>query len=179
MSKHANDKTSTTEPTNGACIVLYGLDENDKPRAARFSDLRQRELLKHAAHTMSLTLVEETTPALTELAAKLPAGRLYSNGRGFVPNVRRSLYEALIVATSGNGTADLSSAPAGLPTSWDDIQVGHLVIAQETDVTDGWWEAIVVAINDDMLTLRWRDYPKLPRVVRHRTAVTLLHSEAA
>jgi hypothetical protein len=179
MSKHANDKTSTTEPSNGACIVLYGLDENDKPQAARFTDLRQRDLIKQAANAMALTLVEATTPGLVEVAAKLPAGRLYSNGRGFVPNVRRNLYEALIVATSGNGTANPSSTPDGLPTSWDDIAVGHLVVAQEDDVTNGWWEAIVVEINDDLLTLRWRDYPKLPKIVRHRTAVTLLCPEAA
>lgn len=174
MTKHANDKTSTVEPTNGACIVLYGLDENDKPQAARFTDLRQRDLIKQAAHAMALTLVEASTPALTELAAKLPAGRLYSNGRGFVPNVRRSLYETLMVAASSNGTANSSSPPAGLPTSWDDIKVGHLVIAQE-DAKNGWWEAIVVEINGDMLTVRWRDYPKYPKFVRHRAAITLLN----
>jgi hypothetical protein len=178
MSKHANDKTSAVEPTNGACIVLYGLDENDKPRAARFTDGRQRELLKQAAHTMALTLVDATTPALVELAAKLPAGRLYSNGRSFVPNVRRNLYEQLIVATNGNGAANPLSTPAGLPASWDDIAVGHLVIAQE-DVKNGWYEAIVVEINGDMLTVRWRDYPKYPKFVRHRTAVTLLYRESA
>ena len=31
------------------------------------------------------------------------------------------------------------------PASWDDIRVGHLVIAQES-LEEGWWEAIVVAV---------------------------------
>jgi hypothetical protein len=35
------------------------------------------------------------------------------------------------------------------------------------------WEAIVVEKNKDMLTQRWRDYPKQPTVVRHRTAAAI------
>jgi hypothetical protein len=54
------------------------------------------------------------------------------------------------------------------------LAAGHLVIAQEEDVEDGWWEAVIVEIEGDTLTLQWRDYPRLPRVKRHRTAVALL-----
>jgi hypothetical protein len=47
---------------------------------------------------------------------------------------------------------------------------------QEDDCDDtyGWWEAIVLDRNGDMLTLRFRDYPKLPKFVRHRAAVALI-----
>jgi hypothetical protein len=47
------------------------------------------------------------------------------------------------------------------------IGVGDLVVAQESP-EDGWYAAIVVEANGDMLTLRWRDYPREGRVVRHR-----------
>jgi hypothetical protein len=47
-----------------------------------------------------------------------------------------------------------------------------ILCAQENAV-DGWWEAIVIARDGDMLTIRWRDYPG-PKLVRHRTAVALL-----
>jgi len=43
---------------------------------------------------------------------------------------------------------------------------------------EGWWEAIVVEKNDDMLTLRWRDYPRQAQVVRHRVSVALLYPAA-
>ena len=62
---------------------------------------------------------------------------------------------------------------AGLPATWDDIAVGHLVIAHEGAV-DGWWEAIVLARDGDMLTLKWRDYPQQANVVRHAGSVALL-----
>ena len=53
------------------------------------------------------------------------------------------------------------------------IAVGHLVIAQEAK-WDGWWEAIVLARDGDMLTLKWRDYPWQSNVVRHAGTVALL-----
>jgi hypothetical protein len=60
-----------------------------------------------------------------------------------------------------------------LPDNWDEIAPGHLVIAQES-LANGWWEAIVLDRKDDMLTLRFRDYPRLPKFFRHRTAVALV-----
>jgi len=36
----------------------------------------------------------------------------------------------------------------------------------------------VLARTGDMLTLRFRDYPKLPRFARHRTAVALMSPPA-
>jgi hypothetical protein len=41
---------------------------------------------------------------------------------------------------------------------------------------EGWYEAIVTATEGDMLTVRFRDYPKEPKLVQHRTAVALLKS---
>jgi hypothetical protein len=53
-----------------------------------------------------------------------------------------------------------------------------LVIALEK-LNEGWWEAIVMATDKDMLTLKWRDYPSFPRFRLHRTAVALLKPAAA
>jgi hypothetical protein len=55
---------------------------------------------------------------------------------------------------------------------------GHLVIAQE-GLDYGWWEAIVLGRNGDMFTLRFRDYPKLPKFACHRNAIALMSTPAA
>jgi len=109
--------------------------------------------------------------------------RTFSNGRGFVPNVRQSLYSEIIAtlavkpqAAVGKDKDELPVA-TGLPRTWDEIAPGHLVIAQEA-LEYGWWEAIVLARTGDMLTLRFRDYPKLPKFARHRTAVALMSPPA-
>ena len=47
------------------------------------------------------------------------------------------------------------------------------------NLNEGWWEAIVIATDNDMLTLKWRDYPNFPRFSLHRTAVALVKPTAA
>ena len=142
--------------------------------------LFQADLVAKAAKAMALTVCKADGGPLAALAKKLPNGRLYATGRGFVPPVGRSLYGKIVEQLQLAGQpvpseADQSSAqqPApGLPATWDDIAVGHLVIAHENAI-DSWWEAIVLARDGDMLTLKWRDYQQ-PHVVRHVGAVALL-----
>lgn len=101
-----------------------------------------------------------------------------------MPNVTQKLYSQIIVALAvepqaaiGKDNDELPVA-TGLPQTWDEIGPGHLVIAQEA-LEYGWWEAIVLARNNDMLTLRFRDFPKLPKFARHRAAVALISAVAA
>jgi hypothetical protein len=148
---------------------------------------------------MNLTICYVNSAELATIAQQLPAGRIHANGRGLVPNVRRDLYDKLIAAsgattmsdsenqgtgkpgdnpteTSAPNSDSTSPAPSvaqGYPRDWDDISVGHLVIAQE-DAVSGWWAAVVIAREGDMLTMRWRDFLGYPKFVQHRTAVALL-----
>jgi hypothetical protein len=171
----------TKEP-NGTTpeLLVIGRDEAGKPRAARFP-AGHDSLVAKAAKAMNLAVCKADGDALTELAKKLPTGRLYATGRAFVPPVGRSLYGKLIeqlnlagqpVPGETDQTGD-QTAP-GLPTAWDDIAAGHLVIAQEEGAKQGWWEAIVQARDGDMLTLKWRDWPGYPNVKRHAGSVALL-----
>jgi len=66
-------------------------------------------------------------------------------------------------------------APPGLPKDWSELAVGQLVIAQENDAADGYWEALIDKIDGDTLTLHWRDFPALPKFKRPRHAVALLN----
>jgi hypothetical protein len=173
-------KSSAAAPTSTSPLIVLGFDEQQKPRGAKFVDAK-RDLVTKAADLMGLKVYEASPPEVAELAKKLPAGRLYANGRGFVPNIRQSLYSDLVVALALEGQAALSkngdkdSLPAarGLPRSWDEIAAGHLVIAQES-LEYGWWEAIVLARNGDSFTLQYRDYPHLPKFVRHRSGIALM-----
>ncbi len=171
MTKEANG--------SGPELIVLGRDDDGKPRAARFP-ASQADLVAKAAKAMNLTVCKGDGAALAELTKKLPNGRLYATGRGFVPPVGRSLYVKIVEQLLQAGQPvpkDVEQASAeqpapGLPITWDDIAVGHLVIAQE-GAKDGWWEAIVLAKDGDMLTLKWRDYQQ-PHVTRHAGAVALL-----
>ena len=99
-----------------------------------------------------------------------------------MPNIRQSLYSQIVVALAlepqaAVGTQDELPVATGLPRTWEEIAPGHLVIAQEA-LDYGWWEAIVLGRAGDMFTLRFRDYPKLPKFVRHRNAIALMSPPA-
>jgi hypothetical protein len=171
----SSPQTSTAVP-----LIVLGYDDQQKPRGARFQGV-EAKLVTAAAKAMSLNVYEAATEDLAALAKKLPIGRLYSNGKGFVPNVRQTLYSEFIATLAHEPQAALAKEDepplpviaSGLPKSWDEIAPGHLVVAQE-NLEYGWWEAIVLDRNGDMLALRFRDYPKLPKFVRHKAAVALI-----
>ena len=152
-------------------VVLFGTDDHGKPRAARFEGVSS-DLIKKAAAAMKLQILRPQSTNQIELANKLPTGRIHTNGTGSVPPVRTGLYAELQLA------AGQAYPEAGLPRDWETIEVGQLVIAQE-NLIEGWWEAIVTAIDNEMLTLKWRDYPKFPPMSRHRTAVALMNPTSA
>jgi hypothetical protein len=174
-----------------APVVLFGIDSRGKPKAARFGKAAASLAVK-AASQLQLRVIPTDQPKVAEIAARLPVGRVHATGKTFVPFIRRDLYDKLIAA-AGNGNGSVAVRPSAsqaggaaaakppganpnLPHNWDEIGLGDLVVAQQ-DVEDGWYEAIVVEVNGDMLTLRWRDYPRERKLVRHRLRVGLLCTE--
>jgi hypothetical protein len=173
-------------------LVLFGIDSRGKPKAARFGR-EDASLAIKAATQLQLNVLASNDPKVAEIAARLPVGRVHATGRTFVPFIRRDLYDKLVAAVpNGNFHQPLTPPPAGgasgnaagsrppgsapnLPQNWQEIGVGDLVVAQEVDPEDGWYEAVVTEVTADMLTLRWRDYPRLRRIVRHRFRVGLLY----
>ena len=134
-----------------------------------------------AADLLGFKVYEASSEDVAEYAKKLPLGPLYANGRGFVPNIRQALYSDVIVTLAGRPQALVSNGgqndklpPArGLPVSWDEIGPGHLVIAHES-LDYGWWEAIVLGRTGDTFILQYRDYPHLPKFVRHRSGIAMM-----
>jgi hypothetical protein len=77
--------------------------------------------------------------------------------------------------TSSSSQAATTGHASPFPKSWDEIRVGSVVLAPANEgETYGWWEAVVTAITNDLLTLRWRDYPRDPIKARRRHEVALL-----
>jgi hypothetical protein len=53
------------------------------------------------------------------------------------------------------------------------VVAGSMVLAS-LGAGDGWWEADVLEVHDDLLTLRWRDCPDEPSFVRRKSQIALL-----
>jgi hypothetical protein len=188
MTKKPNkpaEKPEKLEP-----LFIVGLDDNGKPRGARFAQCDDRVV--SVALDMNLSAVIQASSAFAESAKKLPEGRLYASGKAFIPNIKQSLHDelfAILRQPSDDSQAYKLEIPkkpgetqvrcvspitSGLPRSWDEIDAGHLVLAHES-YEDGWWEAVVIRREEDLLTLRYRDAPKLPIFIRHATTVALIN----
>jgi hypothetical protein len=183
---------SRSDPNLPAAIVLFGIGANGKPKAARFRKA-DASLATKAAAQLHLRVLKVSDAAVSALAAKLPAGRIHASGRGVVHNIRADLYSQLVAVAGSSAAADSPASPvppnAGsnggpangkkkggdnrLPASWDEIAVGHAVIAHDS-ADGGWVDAIVVERSGDMCTLKWRDYPRDRRFTRHYRTLALL-----
>jgi hypothetical protein len=67
---------------------------------------------------------------------------------------------------------------SGLPQNWESIAAGNMVLADEGP-GEGWWEAIVISRDNEILTLRYRDYPKAPKFERHISTIGLINPRPA
>jgi hypothetical protein len=88
--------------------------------------------------------------------------------------------KALVQAKHDKAVAANRAANAqSLPKDWDDIDIGHLVLAKAESRWPAWWEAIVVENADDLFKLRWRDNASAPPITRPRLDLALLCPDAA
>ncbi len=185
----------TSKSTNGAngkkpTVIVFGRDADDKPRAGVFIG-KVADAARQAAGTLPVRVLDATTPDSQTLAAKTPPGRMQDDGKPFLPYVPRDLYDQIVTIASaqpqpqpqapgatpppaGNVSPAAKTAP-GLPRTWDEIATGQVVIAQDDSADEGWWEAVVVDRKNDVLTLRWRDYPKYKAFTRHVAAIAMLN----
>lgn len=185
MGKQPEKKAATTPDK----LFVFGLDEEGKPRGARFPEYNEK--VASAVAQMKLASVHPASRAVTEIGMKLPVGRLYASGKAFVPPIRRDLLGKLKAALDmpGDGSKVQQPAPApsaekanaggvvaaGLPRTWESIAVGQLVLVEDDDPGFGWWPCLVTKREDQVLTLQLRDYPDKGTYVRHIAQVGLVN----
>jgi hypothetical protein len=199
-------KSDELSDTQAIQLLVYGLDEAGKPKGARFPATETEKVLP-VATAMKLQSSQACSDEIANLGMKLPVGRIYARGKAFIPNIKRDLYDKLLAAIgSRNGGHDHSQAegtaasPAtpnggvahapieagpilpplasGLPQNWESIAAGNMILV-DAGSGEGWWEAIVISRDDAILTLRYRDYPKVPKFERHISTVALINPRPA
>lgn len=185
--------TKRTDKPKPEPLFVLGLDLDNKPRGGRFDKVDDR--IVSVALDLGLAAVIKASTEFGQVAQKLPAGRLYASGKAFIPAIKEALLTELMTVLrkpgdeseayrlenrpkkkDGEEPAAKCKSPItpGLPRSWEEVDVGHMVLAHE-GYEDGWWEAVVVKREDDTLTLQYRDSPKLPTFVRHLNTVALVN----
>jgi len=175
-------------------LVVLGIDVDGKPHGSRFEE-RDAPFVTRAAELMGFHAIHVAAgnAELHGIAEGLPLGKIFATGRAFVPFVGRSAFDRLATLVEGDiaareprpigakptepdgsPAADAETVPPdAYETMWATVEVGSMVLATQPSEYDGWWESIVVAVNGDYLTLRWRDEPneKPFRVSRRNVAL--------
>ncbi len=91
-----------------------------------------------------------------------------------MPVVRKDLFAQVLALLPPASQAGIGQVKQG-PSTWSEIGVGDLVLAEDPIPNDGWYEAIVLeAVDTDQFKLRFRDYPEEGIVVRSRKQLALL-----
>lgn len=156
--------SSSTKPSAQPVTLVFGLSSIGKPRAGTFK-ASEVTAARKAADKLDFKIID-IDQATASVAAKVPAGRIGGSADSIVPFISKELYaqiKALTDKQTKNGKAETPATsdpcPAKQsprrPQSWTDIKVGDLVLAQDTDPEDGWWQVTVMSINGDLCTLRW------------------------
>ena len=174
-------KSMTNQPT----IIVFGVSAIGKPRAGTFkgSDV---SAARKAATKLGLSVIDLTDEAGLALAAKVPAGRIGGAGDNIIPFINKDLHgqiKALETKGQKNGQAQTNGGSATsseantrrLPRSWGDIKVGDLVLAQDTDPADGWWQCPVIEVAGDIFKLRWPRSERGRPFQRHRHTLGLIN----
>lgn len=196
----ASTEAALSTPT--PALIVFGPDKDGKPHASWFTE-PDVVLATKAAGVMGMRTLTLTDEAAFAIAAQLPQGRVFASGRAFVPFVAKGVYARLSAlagssagiapaegpeaaggpAKSPNEPSDSKAQPGGesdrYPRNWAAVAVGSLVLISEGE-GDGWYEAEVIeAKAGGIYTLRWRDWPDLPLLVRRREHMALLHPNTA
>lgn len=191
--------TATAMPA----LIVLGLDDGGKAHASWFRE-DETHVAERAAGMMGMAALRASTDELRDLAGKLPQGKVFASGKAFVPFVKATTFDKIAdhlpksykwpvrpaKSTAGKpkpgkkasaAAAQPSDPNEGLtiPEGWDSIVFGSLVLACE-DPSDGWFHAHVIQVSaDGLFTLKWRDFPDWPVIVRRTQHLALLHPRHA
>jgi hypothetical protein len=185
-------------------LIVLGLDDGGKAHASWFGEA-ETDLAEKAAGMMGMAALRASTDELRDLAGKLPQGRVFASGKAFVPFVKATMFDTIAThlpksykwpvraakpaaekpkpgkkasAAGANQSSDVNEGLT-IPEDWDKIVFGSLVLACE-DANDGWFPAHVIQVSaDGLFTLKWRDFPDWPVIVRRTHHLALLHPRYA
>lgn len=173
---------STPAVPNQPMIILFKHSPIGKPRAGLFRGTDVPPARKAAAK-LGLSIIELTDQAGRGIAAQVPAGRIAAHGEEIMPFIGKNLFAAIqtmarLSQKVGSGHMPPSGAASRIeelrrPVKWDDIRIGDLVLAQESDPADGWWHATVLEVKGDIFKLRWANRERRP-FQKHRLTLGLI-----
>lgn len=128
-----------------------------------------------ARRTGKARLISTTTSTAVSTERKGGAADAKASVSGTAGTAAAEPEAPLPPAEASNTPRSRERTFVGQPQPRDSAEVGlgSVVLAHEGP-DEGWWEAEVIGINGRVFSLRWRDYPTQPTILRKATELALL-----
>ena len=156
-------------------VVIAGLDEEQRPHAARFAPSEETLAIKAAA-LMGMKVGFANTAKAASVARTLPKGRVFATGRSLVPYAKQEVFDQLNSSMSFEAAVPVEE-PVAEPTqeTTDPLCVGDTVLCLEGKGL-GWWESVVLSVDvkKDLVSLRWRDFPDIKKFTRPVAEIAII-----
>lgn len=162
--------------TNDRTIVVMGLGQDGKPRAASYRG-EMAEVAQKDAAVWNLAVGKAETDGALALSKDLPSGELFPSAKMELATIKRETFDLLLKAVKWNGDPTAkqpSKSPEQANSLWNAITIGSTVLAFDKE-SGGFFSANVEKISADQktLTCSWNGH-KLPHFTVRRLAVGLL-----
>jgi hypothetical protein len=146
------------------------MSDKGLPQGSWISAIDAEVALK-AAQLIGLHAAKISSDRHRAVATQLRQGQVFASDKLFAPVISADLYNELFELC---GSSPIEDREIHQPATWDDIKIGSVVLATDSDPAEGWFEAIVMAPNDHLLELRWSESPREASFIRSRSQVALL-----
>lgn len=152
-------------------LVVIDADSNGPARGASF-DPAARDAIAKALEGSTAQMIEVEQPKLDQVDPDFPQGKLAATGKPTLTPIKRATYDRLTALATPVPVPPPPVVPAASVDPWAAIKVGSVVLASDTK-DDGWWEAVVVKLEQNGATLRlkWRDFPDFAEFTKPLTKV--------
>jgi hypothetical protein len=79
----------------------------------------------------------------------------------------------VVLAASGRAYTPVADQPKDRDNASD--LTPRAVVLASVGSDEGWWESVILEINEDLITLKWEEWPDEPAFVRHITQIAVMH----
>jgi hypothetical protein len=196
--------TSSNQPKSTPKFVLlvFGKPTSANLPQASWFRAEDRPTVIAAAQSLKLSALDIQTDGDRSLLDGVHEGVLKGTGRMIVGSVTAEVYkriEEYAAKATGALTAQAPNDTAAAPNSeteqtanigetgnaapvasypWDGLRVGSHIVAKHWysgGEPNGWWIAVITAINGDDFMIRWPDEPGTPALKAERKHVAILN----
>ena len=190
--KTAMSATNDKDIPSDAAIIVFGTARGAKLPQAGWFRAKDKDAATAFSLKSGLSILNVDSEAIRKIIPDLREAQLRPGSDPVIPVIDTVLLqrleavqrEAVKQAAGLNvpvlGGSSAAKRPPPARSLWNALKVGDLVLAADLDrkgTPEGWFEAVITAVDGDTFLARFRDYPEEGTVKRLQHHIALLYPQ--